>query len=306
MGYFPRVAVRHTSHEMEGQIYVPAMNWLLAAACILLVLVLRESSRLAAAYGLAVSGTMAITSIVLFTVTRHTWGWPAWRSWGLLLLFLSFDLPFLGATCLKLFEGGWIPLLMGALVFAIMVLWTVGRSLLRGNYQSRQLSDQEWTRRLAAQPPVRTPGLGIYLASSSELTPPSLMTQLQRVRAIPEELLLVTVTSESIPYVEESNRLQVRVVAQGYYRVTLRYGFMEMPEVPAAIRTAAAQLPLRGSLEEATYYVGRETYEATDANQFVGWQESLYAILARNSTDMTRYYALPISQVMEIGSRIDL
>lgn len=179
MGYFPRVAVRHTSHEMEGQIYVASMNWALAAACILLVLVLRESTKLAAAYGLAVSGTMAITSVILFSVTRNTWKWPAWRSWALLLLFLSFDLPFLGATCLKFFDGGWIPLLMGALVLAVMVLWTVGRNLLRENYQSRQLSDAQWIAQLQSHPPVRTPGLGIYLASSADLTPPSLMTQLQ-------------------------------------------------------------------------------------------------------------------------------
>ena len=130
--------------------------------------------------------------------------------------------------------------------------------------------------------------------------------QLQRIRAIPEEILLVTVTSENMPYVDEDTRVQIRKVEEGYYRVSLRYGFMEIPELPSHIVDAAAQLPLRGSLEEATYYVGRETFEATDANQFVGWQESLYAILARNSADMTRYYALPTAQVVEIGTRLDL
>ena len=132
------------------------------------------------------------------------------------------------------------------------------------------------------------------------------MTQLERIRAIPEEIMLVTITSENVPYIEESQRLQVRKVAEDYYRVTLRYGFMEIPEVPPGIQAAAAQLPLRGSLEQATYYVGRESFEATDANQLVGWQETLYAVLARNSSDMTRYYALPIEQVVEIGTRLDL
>lgn len=306
MGYFPRVQVRHTSHEVEGQIYLHSMNWALAAACILLVLVLRESTRLAAAYGLAVSGTMAITSVVLFTVCRQTWKWPAWKAWSLLLLFLSFDLPFLGATCLKFLDGGWIPLLMGGSVFSVMVLWTIGRNLLREHYQARQLSDTQWLERILEKPIVRTPGLGIYLASSADLTPPSLLTQMERVRAIPEELLLVTVTAESVPYVEEKDRLMVRTVSEGYYRISLRYGFMDIPEVPSGIRAAAALLPLRGSLEEATYYIGRETFEATDANQFLGWQESLYALLARNSADMTRYYGLPPSQVVELGTRLDL
>ncbi|MBS2036087.1 KUP/HAK/KT family potassium transporter [bacterium] len=306
MGYFPRVSVRHTSSEVEGQIYLASMNWCLAAACVLLVLVLRESTRLAAAYGLAVSGTMAITSVILFQVTRHNWKWPAWKCWSLLLLFLSFDLPFLGATCLKFLEGGWIPLLMGGVVFAIMVLWTTGRSLLRQAHQNRTVTDAVWLERVATQAPLRTAGLGVYLASSTELTPPALMTQMERIRAIPEEIMLVTITSENVPYIEDSQRLQVRKVADNYYRVTLRYGFMEIPEVPPGISAAAAQLPLRGSLQQATYYVGRESFEATDANQLVGWQETLYAVLARNSSDMTRYYALPTEQVVEIGTRLDL
>lgn len=305
LGYFPRVLVQHTSSEVEGQIYVPAMNWLLALACIGLVLFFQESTRLAAAFGLAVSGTMAITSVIFFSVTRNTWEWPLWKSLSLLLLFLSFDLPFFGATCLKFMEGGYIPFCIGASLYVVMVTWSMGRSLLRDYYRSRQLTQGQLQQLLKEQPPVRLPGLGVYLNSSPDLAPPVLLIQLKKFRGISQEILFLSVTSESQPYVAEDSRVVASVVEDCYYRVVARYGFMEMPCIPEVMNRAAQQLPLRTPPSEATYFVGRENFVG-HTGHMAHWREKLFAALARNAADITHYFELPPEQVVEIGNRVEL
>jgi KUP system potassium uptake protein len=306
LGYFPRVWVTHTSSEIEGQIYVPAVNWALAIACLTLVLIFRESARLAAAFGLAVSGTMALTSVILHSVTRNTWKWPAWKSHGLLLLFLSFDIPFFAATCTKFTAGGYIPFVIGALVFLCMWTWSVGRSLLRDYYQAHEVSCQKLRQMLRDNPPVRTPGLSIYLASHRDVAPPVLLTQLKRFRGLSEEILFLTITSENVPYVPESERLEVETIDQNYYRVVAHYGFMEIPAIPSVLRRAARRLRLHHQLKNATYFVGRETFAATNAGKMRAWQEKLFAFLSRNSADVTMVFDLPTDQVVEVGSRLDL
>ena len=306
LGYFPRVLVAHTSKEMEGQIYVPAVNWALAIACLTLVLIFRESARLAAAFGLAVSGTMGLTSVILHSVCRNTWKWPAWKSHGLLVLFLSFDIPFFAATCTKFIDGGYIPFVIGAFVFLCMWTWSIGRSLLRDHHQANEVSCEQLRQKLKDNPPVRTPGLSIYLASNRDVAPPVLLTQLQRFRGLSEEILFLTITSESVPYVPESERLEVQTIDKDYYRVVAHYGFMEIPAIPSVVRRAARRLPLRHSLGNATYFVGRETFAATNAGKMRAWQEKLFAFMSRNSADITMVFDLPSNQVVEVGSRLDL
>lgn len=306
LGYFPRVLVTHTSKEMEGQIYVPAVNWALALACLALVLALKESARLAGAFGLAVSGTMGLTSVILHSVSQNTWKWPAWKSHGLLLLFLSFDIPFFAATCTKFVDGGYIPFIIGALVFLCMWTWSIGRSLLRDHYQANQVSCEQLRQMLQENPPVRTPGLSIYLSSNRDVAPPVLLTQLQRFRGLSEEIMFLTITSESVPHVSEGDRLETQMVDDGYYRVVAHYGFMEIPDIPSVVRRAARRLPLRHSLHNATYFIGRETFAATDAGKMRAWQERLFAFMARNSADITMVFDLPSNQVVEVGSRLEL
>lgn len=310
LGYFPRLRVRHTSHEMEGQIYVPAMNWGLALGCLTLVLIFRESSRLAAAFGLAVSGTMAITSIVLFSVTHNTWKWPTWKSWSLLLLFLSFDIPFFLASCLKFVEGGYIPFCMGAVLYFLMVTWVQGRSLLREHHLANQMSCQQLRQFLTENPPVRTPGLAIYLASNVDVAPPVLVTQLRHFHGLSRHVLFLTITSESEPYFEESKRIVATMVEEGYFRVVARYGFMEIPNIPQVLEAALPKLPhpegQEWDLSQATYYLGRESFAATNLGRMSAWRESLFAFLMRNSADITLYFGLPSQQVVEVGTRLDL
>ncbi len=306
LGYFPRVLVTHTSKEMEGQIYVSSVNWALGLACLALVLIFKESARLAGAFGLAVSGTMALTSIILHSVTRNTWKWPAWKSHGLLILFLSFDIPFFAATCAKFVDGGYIPFIIGSLGFLCMWTWSLGRSLLREHYQANEVTCEQLREKLKENPPVRTPGLSIYLASNRDVAPPVLLTQLERFRGLSEEILFLTITSENVPYVAEADRLETQMIDEGYYRVVAHYGFMEIPAIPTVVRRAARRLPLRHRLGNATYFVGRETFAATDAGRMRAWQEKLFAFMSRNAADITMVFDLPASQVIEVGSRLDL
>ena len=306
LGYFPRVLVTHTSKEMEGQIYVSSVNWALGIACLTLVLMFKESARLAGAFGLAVSGTMALTSIILHSVTRNTWKWPAWKSHGLLILFLSFDIPFFAATCAKFVDGGYIPFIIGSLGFLCMWTWSLGRSLLREHYQAHEVTCEQLREMLKENPPVRTPGLSIYLASNRDVAPPVLLTQLQRFRGLSEEILFLTITSENVPYVPEADRLETQTIDEGYYRVVAHYGFMEIPAIPLVVRRAARRLPLRHRLSNATYFVGRETFAATDQGRMRAWQEKLFAFMSRNAADITMVFDLPASQVIEVGSRLDL
>lgn len=175
LGYFPRVLVKHTSDEVEGQIYVSSINWALAFGCLTLVQIFRESTKLAAAFGLAVSGTMAITSVVLYSVTSNTWKWPPWKSLLLLGMFLSFDIPFFLATCVKFVDGGYIPFVIGLVLFVVMVVWSRGRSLLREYYLARQVTYAQLRATLVEKPPARLPGLSIYLASNQDIAPPILL-----------------------------------------------------------------------------------------------------------------------------------
>jgi KUP system potassium uptake protein len=278
LGYFPRVTVTHTSSRTEGQIYVPEMNWALCIACVKLVLTFRESARLASAYGIAVSGTMGITSFVYFVVTRRTWGWPLWKALPPLILFLSFDLAFFGANLLKFVDGGWIPIVVGAVMFVVMVDWRVGRGVL--------------AERVAALSPPLT----------EFLTPFVLSTQARRIRALREHLVLVTVTTEHVPHVEAKDRFAVEDLGKGVLRVIVRSGFMEKPDVPRVL--AKAGLPV--DLHDATYFLGRETFLVGKGGKMGVFSEGLFAFLSRNARSPTSWFSIPPDQVIEIGMQLDL
>jgi len=302
LGFFPRVTVTHTSRQAEGQIYVPEINWGLCALCIGLVLTFRESSRLAAAYGIAVSGTMAITSVAYFTVTRRAWGWPLWKAVLPLGLFLSFDVPFFVANLAKFFEGGWIPIVVAAVMFVVMIDWKVGRTILG----ERLAADSPPLTRFVADveqlSPVRVPGTAVILSSNPEGTPPVLMTLARRIRAVHEKLLVVTVTTEHVPHVKHDDRVRTEDLGKGVFRIWIRSGFMEHPNIPKLL--AQAELPV--DLTDATYYLGRETFIAGKGGKMGVFSESLFAFLARNARSATSWFGIPPDQVVELGMQIDL
>jgi KUP system potassium uptake protein len=302
LGLFPRVTVTHTSRDAEGQIYVPEMNWGLCVACITLVLTFKESAKLAAAYGIAVSGTMAITSFVYFVVTRRTWGWPLWKALLPLTLFLSFDVPFFAANLLKFWEGGWIPIVVAVAMLAVMVDWKVGRSVLAEYLVEVSPPLTEFLAKLDSPEIVRIPGTAIFLSSNPDLTPPVLFMHARRIRALREKLVLLTVLTEHVPHVDAKDRISTEDLGKGVFRVIVRGGFMEKPNVPRLL--AKADLPV--DLADATYFLGRETFVAGKGGKMGVVSESLFAFLSRNARSATSWFAIPPEQVVEVGMQIDL
>jgi KUP system potassium uptake protein len=308
LGYLPRLTVRHTSSDTEGQIYVPEINWILAFACVALVLAFRRSDRLASAYGIAVTGTMVITSIVFFEVTRTTWRWPLWKALPLLLLFLSFDVPFFAANLLKLPDGGFVPLLIGAVAFAIMATWKRGRRI----YRERLARDSKPVEQLLAgrdhageHHTARCPGAGIFLSSNPEGFPPVVLNLVQRVRILPEIVVLLTMDVLHVPHAADSE-IDVRDLGSGIYRVLVKQGFMDPSDVPRALQRAVTRFALPVDLATATYYIGRDSFLATSAGQMGRVSEWFFALLTRNARSSTDHFHIPPQQVVEIGSRIDL
>jgi KUP system potassium uptake protein len=302
LGFFPRVTVTHTSSHTEGQIYVPEMNWVLCIACISLVLTFRESARLAAAYGIAVSGTMGITSFVYFVVTRRTWGWPLWKALPPLVLFLSFDLAFFGANLLKFMDGGWIPILAGVAMFVVMVDWHVGRTVLAERIGQSAPPLAQFLADLDATDLVRIPGIAIFLSSNPERIPLVLSVQARRVRALRQHLVLLTVQTEHVPHVDEAERSSVEDLGKGVVRVIVRSGFMEKPDIPAIL--AKAGLPV--DVSDATYFLGRETFLVGKSGKMGVFAEGLFAFLSRNAKSPTSWFSIPPDQVIEVGMQMDL
>jgi len=306
LGYMPRVLIRHTSGSTEGQIYIPSLNWALAIACIALVLGFKESTALAAAFGLAVSGTMAITSIAYFAVIRETWGWSRGKSLAILALFLSFDIPFLVANLVKFFDGGYLPVLVGAFFFVVMIVWKMGRTHLGDYFAERSPPLSGFLESLASRVSARTPGTSVFLASSATGTPPVLFHHVERLRVLQERVVLLTITTEHIPVVPKAGRVKVEDIAPGVYRVIARCGFMETPQVPAMLAQAIEEGLLPIKLDDVTYYLGRETFIAGTKGKMGPWTESLFAFLNRNAHSAPMYFGVPAEKVVELGVQIDL
>jgi KUP system potassium uptake protein len=307
LGYFPRVEVRHTSSEAEGQIYVPLVNSALMIACVVLVLAFKESSKLAAAYGIAVTGTMGMTSLVYFVVTRRTWGWPMWKSLPLLILFLSFDLPFFSANLLKFLDGGYVPMLVGLNVFIVMIVWRRGRYLLSEHIQETSPEMGEFIASLDGKLLGRLPQIGVFLCSNVSRAPTSLRHHAERIRVLPETVILLTIKSEHVPVVPQKDAVQVTDLGRGFYKVVARNGFIERPNVPAIVKQVltSERLP-HGKDHPITYYIGREHIISGGSGRMRGWTEQLFAFLSRNAQAATTYFGIPREQVVEIGTQIDL
>jgi KUP system potassium uptake protein len=306
LGYFPRVTVKHTSRDAEGQTYVPLMNWGLMLTCIALVLGFKASMRLASAYGIAVSGTMAITSVVFFFVTWKTWKWSILRSASLLALFLSFDLPFFGANLTKFVDGGYVPILAGAVFFVIMVAWKRGREALREYMAERTEPLDRFLEGLLSTSVTRVPGTAVYLSATEDGVPFILKMQALRVRSIAEHVVLLTVTVEHEPQIDEGRRFDVKTYSQGFVRATIRFGYMEDPAVPPVLERAIAAHAIDCSISDATFYIGRETFISGKGGRLPSPVESLVAFLARNAKSAIDHFGLPPDRVVELGTRIDL
>jgi KUP system potassium uptake protein len=318
LGFLPRVRIMHTSHHTEGQIYIPEVNAALAIGCIALVFAFRSSSALAAAYGISVMGTMAITSTAFFLLTVRVWKWPLYKALPLFLLFMAVDLAFLGANLIKFFDGGFVPLLIAICIFAMMRVWKRGRALLGDFFVRASTPLDDFLRGLGENvyhyrtrgvagtvPIVRVGGAACFLTGNPKGTPPLLMHHAKHNKAIHETVLLLTVVTEHIPRVVE-NRVAVEALEQGFYRVKIRVGFMETADVPKALGEAIRVHKLPFELDDVTYYLGRETVLATDRGNMGRRAEKLFGFLTRNSQQATAFFGIPPERVVEIGMQVDL
>jgi KUP system potassium uptake protein len=305
LGYLPRVTVKHTAFHTEGQIYIPEVNRLLGIGCIVLVLTFRESVKLAAAYGIAVTGTMAITSILYYIVARYTWGWPKWKAGLILALFLSFDFPFFAANLFKFFEGGYVPMLIGAALIAGMLIWSRGRTALMDQYSSRYPSFEQAHSLIDQHLTARVPGAAIFLAPSSAHVPPILVHHVERSRSLHQVVVLLTVEEATTPVVAKEKRYRVEKLCEGFYRLIVQFGYMEEPLLLPVLRTVDEHEHIPLEADDATYYIGHETIIAKNG----GLQrvpEAIFSYLNRNAVHEERRYGMPAHQVVEIGTQIHL
>ncbi len=304
LGYCPRVTIVHTSGEAEGQIYIPEINRVLMVACIALVLVFRESTKLAAAYGIAVTGTMSITSILFYQLTRQ-WKWPLWRSVTLVGLFLVFDMAFLAANAVKIAEGGWFPLLVAAGVFAMMTTWKTGRRSLGTHILANTLPMELFMADVVATKPHRVPGTAVFMTSNPEGAPPVLLHHVKHNKVLHEKLVLLSVQTKHVPEVAPSKRIAVKDLGHGFWQVTATYGFMETPNVVDALTLANAH-GLAIDPQAASFYLGRETLLTTGRAGMAQWRKVLFAFLSRNARPANMFFNIPPNRVVELGTQIEL
>lgn len=305
LGYCPRLRIDHTSPSEIGQIYMPGVNWALMLSTIALVIGFGSSSSLAAAYGVAVTSTMVITTLLLFVVARQQWGWGLLPTAALTGLFLIVDLAFFGANIVKVPHGGWFPLVIGAAIYTLMSTWQRGRTVLAGRLLAEALPLRMVLEDIEADPPHRVPGTAVYMVSTPDTTPHALLHNLAHNKVLHEQVIFLCVLTEEIPYVRGSERLAMDPVGEGLYAVTVRYGFMQDPDIPLVLRLLAAH-GLEVTLEATTYFLGRETILATERPGMARWRETLFSFMSRNALRATAFFRIPPDQVFEVGVEVEM
>ena len=305
LGFLPRMRIVHTSAKHIGQIYIPQINWILMLATITLVVGFGSSSRLAAAYGVAVTTTMVITSLLFYIIARERWGWSRLAAGLPVCLFLVVDLSFFGANIIKVTSGAWFPLAIGAAAYTIMRTWKRGRELLAERFKAKTLPVEEFIINLKNEPPQRVSGTAVFMTGNPWVVPPALLHNLAHNRVLHERVILLTVAVEEVPRVPAGKRVQVEELESGFYAVTAHYGFMEDPDVPRLLRVARDQ-GLDFEVSQASFFLGRERYLARRKPGMPVWREKLFAFLSRNTISATAFYKIPPNRVMEIGAQVEL
>ena len=321
LGYSPRVTIVHTSRTEAGQIYIPEVNQALAVGCILLVLGFRSATNLAAAYGIAVTGTMAISTLLFFRVARDLWNWRLVAAASLCTLFLLVDLSFFGANIIKFADGGWFPILVAALVYTLMTTWKRGRAKLTALAQQTSLPIDLFIADVARRPPVRVPGTAVVLTSALDVAPPVLLHHLKHNKVLHQRVILLSIVTEEVPQVPAAERVECRELGEGFWRVVGHYGFMESPDVPAFL-TRLGESAIPGSpdpvfLTQTSFFLGRETLIATprgrlpkwlpgDPRPMPYWRRKLFIIMTRNAQSAAAFFGLPPNRVVELGAQIQI
>jgi KUP system potassium uptake protein len=306
LGFFPRVSIVHTSGMSEGQIYVPEVNWGLLFACLALVVGFGSSSKLAAAYGIAVTGTMSITSILFFSVIRKRWGWGLVPAAGLVGLFLAVDLSFFSANLHKIGSGGWVPLAIGAVVFTVMTTWRTGRKLLGQSFMAQTLPLDMFMESIEIQKPHRVQGTAVFMTSNPKGAPPVLLHHFKHNKTLHEQVLLLSISTQHVPEVRRKDRIVELVdIGHGFYQVSAAYGFMQTPNV-IELMDLCAEKGLQTRKTDTSFFLGRETLLITNKKGMARWRKMLFTFMSRNARPANLFFRIPPNRVVELGTQIEL
>ena len=304
LGLLPRLKIEHTSASAAGQIYIASVNWALMAMVLLLVLGFRESSNLAAAYGIAVTGTMFISTCMVGVLIRRVWKWPIWAAASFTLVFLLIDGLYFASNLTKVPDGGWFPLLIGFVVFTLLTTWSKGRQLMMARMREAAMPIKVFVNS-AVGSATRVPGTAVFMTSTPEGVPPALLHNLKHNKVLHERVILLTVQVKQYPYFPEADRFLQEDLGQGFYRVILRYGFMEDPDVPACLkllRTCGAEFRMM----DTSFFLSRQTLLASERPGMAIWREKLFAWMLRNAESAMEFFRLPTNRVVELGSQIEI
>jgi KUP system potassium uptake protein len=330
LGYSPRVTIVHTSHSQSGQIYIPEINNALMLGCLLLVVAFRNSTALGAAYGIAVTGTMAITSVLFYVVARSRWNWSLAHIGTLTAAFLFVDISLFCANAIKFEHGGWVPVAIAIAVFTLMSTWKKGRLMLNEVMHAGSLPLSLFLDDVERRKPPRVTGTAVFMTSSAEGVPVVLLHHLKHNKVLHEQVVLMSILTEEFPEVEDDTRVSVERLEQGFYRVTARYGFMETPDVPEVLSIAKAQ-GLRARAMDTTFYLGRERIIIADRQRrgkepsprpgvrrapapsdgaprpmrLARWRKRLFVVMSRNARSATEFFGIPPNRVVELGAQVE-
>ena len=303
LGLLPRLEVRHTSGEQFGQIYMPRVNTLLLLGVLLLVVLFKSSGALASAYGIAVTGTMVVTAILALIVIWKFWKWPLWAAAALMVPFLLIDLTFLGANMLKVFHGGWVPLLIGAMVMAVMITWRKGARILADKTRRLETPIDSLIESLEKKELCRVPGTAVFLTADKESAPTALLHSLKHYKVLHEQNVVLTMITETTPRVSVADRVSIEPLGGSFQRVLLRFGFMETPNVPKALGLARKE-GLSFDIMSTSFFLSRRSVRPDTRSGMPAWQDRLFILLARNADDASSYFQLPTDRVVEIGTQV--
>ncbi len=304
LGLLPRLDVHQTSDEAIGQVYVPQINWLLMICVLGLVLAFGSSDNLAAAYGIAVAGTMVITTGLLALVARRVWRWSLPVTAVVIGFFLLVDLAFFTANAVKIPQGGWFPLLVGAVVFTLMSTWRRGRQIVLERTSEDNPPLRHFIAQLDQSRMPRVEGTAVYLAARRETVPYAMVDNLRHNKVLHERVVLLTVITERVPYIREADRMTIEPLGKGFTEMTLHFGFADAPEVPAALEAHRSEFPI--DIATTSFFLGRETPVPTMSPELSVWREKLYAFMTRNAVSASSYFQIPPKRVIELGTQVEL
>lgn len=305
LGFAPRMRIVHTSSREIGQIYIPAVNWALLVGVLWAVFSFKTSGALASAYGIAVTATMILTTILAFVVARKIWGWSWIRAVGLFGIFAIIDISFFIPNILKIPDGGWMPLAVAVVVYLLMSTWKKGRRILAENLKRRSLSVEDFIQRLKDAPPLRVPGTAIYMSGDAWGVPVPLLHNLKHNKVLHERVALLTIKTIEVPFVNKKERVKIDIMGANFYRVIANYGFMETPKIKHILEACREQ-GIHFSIQDTTFVLGRETILPTGDPNLSIWRERLFALMSRNAERPSAFFKIPPNQVIEVGIQVEM